>query len=230
MLAEVSMMTDGLQSGVNWSAVGKQAAFAGAVAFLGTVAGPALGKVAGAVVGAVSKLGVSDATKVLLTDLLTRPGMETGMEGLFGGLSSLMVDGYYDFSNLDEDLVSGALSGAGGSAASALGFLLSRAMMQPRVQVPRIDFTPDGRPVMPVASTPVGGDTSAGYQSGVDDPKAVGAGTQALPPTPPPTPPPRPASNLPTPPPTPLSLELPTPNPDPSVPSWSVPSLSVPAA
>ncbi|MEO3778282.1 hypothetical protein ABGB16_15820, partial [Micromonospora sp. B11E3] len=228
LLAEVSMMTDGLQSGVNWSAVGQQAAFAGAVAFLGTVAGPALGKVAGAVAGAVSKLGVSDATRILLTDLLTRPVLETGMEGLFGGLSGLMVGGYFAVSGAD--FVAGALSGAGGSAASGLGFVLSRAVMQPRVQVPRIDFTPDGRPVLPVGATPVGGDTSAGYQTGVDDPTAVGAGTQAAPPTPPPTLPPRPASNLPTPPPTPLSLELPTPNPDPSVPSWSVPSLSVPAA
>ncbi|MEO3780799.1 hypothetical protein ABGB16_29100, partial [Micromonospora sp. B11E3] len=229
LLAEVSMMTDGLQSGVNWSAVGKQAAYAGAVAFLSTVAGPALGKVAGAVAGAVSKLGVSDATKILLTDLLTRPVLETGTEGLFGLGSEGMVLGHVNLDNVGADLVSGALSGAGGSAASALGFVLSRAVMQPRVQVPRTDFTPDGRPVMPVASTPVGGDPSTGYQTGVDDPNAVGAGTQALPPTPPPTPPPRPASNLPTPPPTPLSLELPTPSLDPSVPSWSVPSWSVPS-
>ncbi|MEO3779509.1 hypothetical protein ABGB16_22240, partial [Micromonospora sp. B11E3] len=218
LLAEVSMMTDGLQSGVNWAAVGKQAAFAGAVAFLSTVAGPALGKVAGAVAGAVSKLGVSDATKILLTDLLTRPVLETGGEVIFGIGSEGMVLGDVTLDNVGADLVSGALSGAGGSAASALGFVLSRAVMQPRVQVPRTDFTPDGRPVLPVASTPVGGDTSTGYQSGVDDPKAVGAGTQAAPPTPPPTPPPLPAVNL------------RTPNLDPSVPSWSVPSMSMPGA
>ncbi|MEH1017963.1 hypothetical protein V6U90_33520, partial [Micromonospora sp. CPCC 206060] len=186
LLAQVSMMTDGLQSGVNWAVIGKQAAYAGAVAFLSTVAGPALGRFAGAVGGAVSKLGVSDTTRVLLTDLLTRPVLETGTEGLFGGLSSLMVDGYYDPSNLGADLLSGTLSGAGGSAASALGLVASRHVNQPRLQVPRTDFTADGTPVVPVESKPVDLDTSTGYQTGVDDPKAVGTGTQAPPPTPPP--------------------------------------------
>ncbi|TWH70930.1 hypothetical protein JD77_05955 [Micromonospora olivasterospora] len=223
LLAQVSMMTDGLQSGVNWSAVGKQAAYAGAVAFLSTVGGPALGKAAGVVAGAVGKLGLSDTTKILLTDLLTRPVLETGTEGLFGGLSSLMVDGYYDTGNLGADLLSGALSGAGGAAAGGLGLVVSRAVMQPRVQVPRPGFTPDGRPILPVGATPVGGDTFTGYQAGADDPKAAGTSAQA---PPPPAPLPLPASSLPTP----KLLDLPTPHLDPSVPSWSVPSLSVPAA
>ncbi|WP_344750688.1 hypothetical protein, partial [Micromonospora olivasterospora] len=215
LLAQVSMMTDGLQSGVNWSAVGKQAAYAGAVAFLSTAGGPALGKAAGAVAAAVSKLGLSDSTRMLLTDLLTRPVLETGTEGLFGIGASLMVDGYYDTGNLGADLLSGALSGTGGSAASGLGLVVNRAMNGPRVQMPRLAFTPEGRPVMPVAPPPVGGDTSAGYRAGVDDPKAVGAGGQS---PPPPLPLPLPALNLPAP-----SLDL-------SVPSWSVPSLSVPVA
>ncbi|MEO3781645.1 hypothetical protein ABGB16_33735, partial [Micromonospora sp. B11E3] len=146
------------------------------------------------------------------------PVLETGGEVIFGIGSEGMVLGDVTLDNVGADVISGALSGAGGSAASALGFVLSRAVMQPRVQVPRIDFTPDGKPVMPVASTPVGGDPSTGYQSGVDDPKAVGAGTQAAPPTPPPTPPPLPAVNL------------RTPKLDPSVPSWSVPSMSVSGA
>ncbi|WP_344750514.1 hypothetical protein, partial [Micromonospora olivasterospora] len=223
LLAEVSMMTDGLQSGVNWSAVGKQAAYAGAVAFLSTAGGPALGKAAGAVAAAVSKLGLSDSTKMLLTDLLTRPVLETGTEGIFGIGASLMVDGYWDPGNLGADLLSGAISGAGGSAASGLGLVVSRAMNGPRVQMPRLDFTPDGRPVMPVGPTPVGGDTFTGYRTGADDPKAVGAGGQAPPSTPPPLP--LPGLNLPAP-----SLDLPAPRLDLSVPSWSVPSLSVPVA
>ncbi|WP_344571311.1 hypothetical protein, partial [Streptomyces caniferus] len=121
LLAEVSMMTDGLQPGVNWSTVGKQAAFAGAAAFLGTVGGPALGKVAGAVAGAVGKLGVSDTTKHLLTDVLSRPVTETLGEGLFGIGASLIVDQKWDPTNLGADLLSGAISGAGGAAASGLG-------------------------------------------------------------------------------------------------------------
>ncbi|MFF5074898.1 hypothetical protein ACFY2R_27805, partial [Micromonospora olivasterospora] len=222
LLAQVSMMTDGLQSGVNWSAVGKQAAYAGAVALLSTVGGPALGKAAGAVAAAVGKLGLSDSTRMLLTDLLTRPVLETGTEGLFGIGASLMVDGYYDTGNLGADLLSGALSGAGGAAASGLGLVVRRAMNGPRVQMPRIDLTPDGKPVMPVAPPPVGGDTFTGYRAGVDDPKAVGAGGQAPPSTPPP---PLPGLNLPAP----KLLHLPAPRLDLSVPSWSVPSWSVPS-
>ncbi|TWH65232.1 hypothetical protein JD77_00167 [Micromonospora olivasterospora] len=222
LLAEVSMMTDGLQPGVNWSAVGKQAAFAGAVAFLTTVGGPALGRVAGVVAGAVGKLAVSDATKHLLTDVLSRPVTETLGEGLFGIGASLMVEGYWDPGNLGADLLSGAISGAGGAAASGLGLVVSRAVVQPRVQVPHIGLTSDGRPVLPVGPTPVGGDTSAGYQAGVDDPKPVVTGGQAPPPPPVPL---LPASNLPAP-----ALDLPAPKLDLSVPSWSVSNLSMPAA
>ncbi|WP_344750475.1 hypothetical protein, partial [Micromonospora olivasterospora] len=222
LLAEVSMMTDGLQPGVNWSTVGKQAAYAGAVAFLGTVGGPALGKVAGVVAGAVGKLAVSDTTKHLLTDVLTRPVTETLGEGLFGIGASLIVDQKWDPTNLGADLLSGAISGAGGAAASGLGLVLSRAVMQPRVQVPHLAFTPDGKPVLPVGPTPVGGDTSTGYQAGIDDPKPAGAGAQAPPPPPVPL---LPASNLPTP-----ALDLPAPKLDLSVPSWAVSNLSMPAA
>ncbi|WP_211372655.1 hypothetical protein [Micromonospora olivasterospora] len=223
LLAEVSMMTGGLQPGVNWSTVGKQAAFAGAAAFLGTVGGPALGKVAGAVAGAVGKLGVSDATKHLLTDVLSRPVTETLGEGLFGIGAGLMVDGYYDFEqNLGADLGSGAISGAGGSAAALAGAAAGRAVHLPRVQVPHIAFTADGKPVMPVGPTPVGGDMSTGYQAGVDDPKPAVTGAQAPPPPPVPL---LPASNLPTP-----KLDLPAPKLDLSVPSWSVSNLSMPAA
>ncbi|MFF5075330.1 hypothetical protein ACFY2R_30140, partial [Micromonospora olivasterospora] len=223
LLAQVSMMTDGLQSGVNWSAVGKQAAYAGAVAFLSTVGGPALGKAAGAVAGAVGKLGLSDSTRMLLTDLLTRPVLEAGTEGILGWFATAMVDRKLEFDpdNFAADTISGAISGGGGSAASGLGLVLNRAVNLPRVRVPRPDFTWDGRPVMPVGPTPVGGDMSTGYEAGVDDPKAAVTGGQA----PPSTSPPLPASNLPTP-----SLDLPTPHLDPSVPSWSVPSLSVPVA
>ncbi|WP_344750972.1 hypothetical protein, partial [Micromonospora olivasterospora] len=209
--------TDGLQPGVNWSTVGKQAAFAGAAAFLGTVGGPALGKVAGVVAGAVSKLGVSDATKNLLVDVVTRPLTDPLGEGLFGIGAGLMVDGYYDFEqNLGADLLSGAISGAGESAAALAGAAAGRAVHLPRVQVPRLAFTADGKPVMPVGPTPVGGDTSTGYEAGVDDPKPVVTGGQA--------PPPLPASNLSAP-----SLDLPVPRLDLSVPSWSVPSWSMPA-
>ncbi|MFG1955038.1 hypothetical protein [Micromonospora sp. NPDC048830] len=224
LLAEVSMMTDGLQSGVNWSAVGKQAAFAGSVAFLSTVAGPAMGKVAGAVAAGVSKLGVPDAIRPLLVDVLTRPVLETGGEVIFGIGAEGMVTGHVNLDNVGADATSGAFSGAAGSVAgtvgAAAGFAAGRAVTQPRVQVPRADFTPDGRPVLPVGPRPVGGDTSAGYQSGVGDPKAAGTGGQAAPPTPPPTPPPLPAVNMPVP-----KLNLPMPT---WVPSWS--SLSVPAA
>ncbi|WP_145772490.1 hypothetical protein [Micromonospora olivasterospora] len=222
LLAEVSMMTDGLQPGVNWSTVGKQAAFAGAAAFLGTVGGPALGRAAGVVAGAVGKLAVSDTTKHLLTDVLTRPVTETLGEGLFGIGASLMVDGYWDPGNLGADLLSGAISGAGGAAASGLGLVVSRAVVQPRVRVPHIGLTSDGRPVLPVGPTPVGLDTSAGYEAGVDDPKPVVTGGQAPPPPPVPL---LPASNLPAP-----ALDLPAPKLDLSVPSWSVPSWSMPAA
>ncbi|MFF5075398.1 hypothetical protein ACFY2R_30500, partial [Micromonospora olivasterospora] len=154
---------------------------------------------------------------------------ETLGEGLFGIGASLMVEGYWDPGNLGADLLSGAISGAGGAAASGFGFVVSRAVVQPRVRVPHIGLTSDGRPVMPVGPTPVGGDTSAGYEAGVDDPKPVVTGGQTPPPPPVPLLPasnlPAPALDLPAP-----HLDLPAPHLDLSVPSWSVPSWSMPAA
>ncbi|WP_145776258.1 hypothetical protein [Micromonospora olivasterospora] len=227
LLAQISMLADGLMSGVDWGQVGKQALYGLAVAGVSTAAGPALARFAGAVGGGLSHLGVSGSTRDLLTSLSMVPVSEVGVEVVGGIAASYLVDGHYDTGSLGPDALSGALSGSGELAATGAGMGARRGAVglgfnptRPRWRMPDgVGFTADGRPVAPLPPPPpVTADPSA-YLPEVGDPAGAGSGGQALVPVPPV---PVPALSAP-------DLSAPAWSvPDLPAPSWSVPSFSVP--
>ncbi|MFI2652667.1 hypothetical protein ACH494_34205, partial [Micromonospora fulviviridis] len=225
LLAQISMLADGLMPGIDWAQVGKQALYGLAVAGVTTAAAPALGRFAGAVGGGLAHLGVSGSTRDLLTSLMMVPVSEVGMEVVGGAAAGLMVDGAYDTDSADTDAASGALSGAGELAGTAAGMGARRGAVglgfnptRPRWRMPDgVGFTADGRPVAPVPPPiPVTEDPSA-YQPEVGDPAGAGSGGPAPVPVPP-----VPAPSLSAPAPV-------APEPVPPVPAWSAPTLSAPA-
>ncbi|TWJ27442.1 hypothetical protein JD81_00931 [Micromonospora sagamiensis] len=225
LLAQITMVADGLMPGVDWAQVGKQALYGLAVAGVTTAAGPAMGRFAGVVGGGLAKFGVSDATRDLLTRLWMVPVSEVGLEVVGDIAASYMVDGTYDPSGLAMAAISGALSGSGELGASAAGAAARRVAVglgfnptRPRWTMPGgTGFTADGKPVAPVPPPiPVTPDPSA-YQPEVDDPAGAGSGG--------PAPVPVPLVSAPS-----LSAPAPAvPEPVPSVPAWSAPDLSAPS-
>ncbi|WP_091644223.1 hypothetical protein [Micromonospora pallida] len=225
LLAQISMLADGLMPGIDWAQVGKQALYGLAVAGVTTAASPALARFAGAVGGGLAHLGVSGSTRDLLTSLMMVPVSEVGMEVVGGAGAGLMVDGYYDTGSVGPDALSGALSGSGELAGTAAGMGARRGAVglgfnptRPRWRMPDgVGFTADGRPVAPVPPPiPVTADPSA-YQPEVGDPAGAGSGGPAPVPVPP-----VPAPSLSAPAPV-------VPEPVPPVPAWSPPDLSVPS-
>ncbi|WP_091453543.1 hypothetical protein [Micromonospora inyonensis] len=227
LLAQISMLADGLVPGVDWGQVGKQALYGLAVAGVTTAAGPALGRFAGVVGGGLAKFEVSDATRDLLTSLLMVPVSEVGLEVVGDVAASYIVDGTYDPGGLGMAVISGALSGSGELGASGAGAAARRVAVglgfnptRSRWNMPAgTGFTADGRPVAPVTPAP------STYQPEVDDPAGAGSGGPGPVPVPlvsaPSLSPPAPAAPEPMPV---RSWSVP----DLPVPSWSVPSFSVP--
>ncbi|WP_091462984.1 hypothetical protein [Micromonospora inyonensis] len=221
LLAQISMLADGLVPGVDWAQVGKQALYGLAVAGVTTAAGPALARFAGVVGGALAKFEVSDTTRNLLTSLMMVPVSEIGLEVVGDIAASYIVDGTYDPSGLGMAVISGALSGSGELGASGAGAAARRVAVglgfnptRPRWNMPAgTGFTADGRPVAPVTPAP------STYQPEVDDPAGAGSGGPGPVPVPP-----VPAPTLSAP-----DLSAPAWSaPDLPVPAWSVPSFSVP--
>ncbi|SCL28095.1 toxin glutamine deamidase domain-containing protein [Micromonospora inyonensis] len=238
LLAQISMLADGLMPGVDWAQVGKQALYGLAVAGVTTAAGPALGRFAGVVGGALAKFEVSDATRNLLTSLMMVPVSEIGLEVVGDIAASYIVDGTYDPGGLGMAVISGALSGSGELGASGAGAAARRVAVglgfnptRPRWNMPAgTGFTADGRPVAPVTPAP------STYQPEVDDPAGAGSGGPAPVPVPlvsaPALSPPAPAAPEPMPVPAWSTPALSAPSwstPDLPVPSWSTPDLPVPS-